>query len=172
MAGIPVSSPCNNSFLHGIQIDHSVLEISTILAGSVENITAGQPVTLDVSGTADQGKIVVVPGNVKVLGLAKSNKNQYIDETLGYTGIYGSGKMAVQCKGLVVVRPSYFQTSLGIVTVQVWDGTIVAGLNPLTKLYATTAGLISTNVLSETYIGYVLQAPTASDMSLRMCLDC
>ena len=80
--------------------------------------------------------------------------------------------MAVLCKGLVVVRPSYFQTSLGVVTVQVWDGTIVAGLNPLTKLYATAAGLISTNALSETYIGYVLQAPTASDFSLRMCLDC
>jgi hypothetical protein len=171
---IPVSSPVNSTYLHGIQADRSVLEISTILAGSPLNITAGQPVTLDVSGTADQGKIVLVQGNVKVLGLAKSNKNQYIDETLGYTGIQGSGKMATQCKGIVTVRPSIFlDSSTGnTITVSIWDGTIVAGLNPMTKLYATAAGLISTNYMSNTYIGQVLHAPTASSFALQILLDC
>jgi hypothetical protein len=170
---IPVSSPVNNSYLHGIQIDHPVLEISTLYAGSVNNMTAGQPVTLDATSGDDRGKIVAVSGNVKVLGLAKSNKNQYIDETLGYTGIYGSGKMAVQCKGIVTVRPSYFlNPDDSVSTVMIWDGTIVSGLNTMTKLYATAASLISTNAMSNTYIGFVLKSPTASDFALQIYLDC
>ena len=170
---IPVSSPVNASYLHGISIDHPILEISTIMAGSTNNITAGQPVTIDATNGVDRGKIVLVTDNVKVLGLAKSNKNQFIDETLGYTGIYGSGKMAVQCKGLVTVRPSYFAlTDDSTVMIPCWDGTIVSGLDPQTKLYATAAGLISANALSNTYIGFVIQAPTASDFALQIYLDC
>ena len=169
----PVSSPVNETYLHGLLVDYSILEISTMYAGSVNNITAGQPVTVDCSNGADRGKIVRVNGNVRVLGLAKSHKNEYIDETFAYTGLEFAGKMAVQSKGIVTVRPSYFLINdRETATVPCWDGSITAGLNPQTPLFSTSDGLISANEMSNTFIGYVIRPPTAMDFSLQILLEC
>jgi hypothetical protein len=175
---IPVSVPISNIYLHGLQVDKHVVEIDEIAVSSTAVIYAGNAVVLDTTTNGGVVKIATTTSN-KIMGLAKSSKNSYVDETKGdIGGIYGSNCMSVVCKGIVTVRHSYYLAVNGsIVTVKGYDDTnITVATDPMTALYITSAGVI-TNTTGKAgsgafSIGFLLQAPTAAQPAIQVYLDC
>jgi len=160
-------------FDHAIQVEKPLLESSDLAADATVTLFAGQPVRISAALA-----VVPVTTDVKVFGLSKVNKNAYVDETAGALGgIYGSGKVTVVNKGIVTLRHNYFQTNSGATaTVYTFDeGTLIA-VAPMTALYASTVGNISTSAgaagTTNCKIGYVLVAPTATVKAMQIMLDC
>jgi len=164
---IPVSSK-QDLFIHGINVDKSILEFSDLPVDPNATINAGSPVTIDPTSN----KIVAVTSDVKCFGLSKSNKNAYVDETYGSFGAYGSGRLTVVVKGIVTVRFNYFIDSSGaLVTVKTFDDSKT--YVPMQELYVDSSGLITNvNTLSNTKLGYVLVPPTSTSKVMQFVLDC
>jgi hypothetical protein len=167
---MPIESSGQQIYSHGITVNYRILEDATKLVKSDAVIYAGRAVTMDPT----TGLIIAGGGNVRTYGLAKSNKNSYVDETKGSFGAYGSGKMTTVLKGLVTVRPNYFVASdETIAKIKVYDDTILATYQYLQALYVDTNGLI-TNVTTQgnTLLGYCTKPPTSTDETMEISLDC
>lgn len=157
----------NNIFSNALQIDKPVLEFNDALVSPTFSIYCGNCVSLDAGGA-----VVPATTNVKVLGLAKVNKNAYVDETAGALGgIYGSGKMGVVVKGIVTLRHNYFQSaSTGAVTeVKTFAET---SYTPMAALFQNaSAQLSSSGAVSSVTVGFVL-AYSSTNKALQVFLDC
>jgi hypothetical protein len=82
-----------------IYVRYKVLEDATKEVTVASTFFAGGPVSIDTTS----GKLVPTGSDVKVYGLAKFQKNTYLDEVTGTSpsGIYGSGRGTVVVKGIV-----------------------------------------------------------------------
>lgn len=123
-----------------------------------------------------------VAANVLPYGIAKFNKNSYIDETFDRLGTYGGGKGTVIQLGRVSLCNNVFRTSEGgIVTEFAFDTSLT--YTPMQKLYvnldpASPALGKITNVLDgavnlngDTFFGYVANwYPSATQPVLEVLL--
>jgi hypothetical protein len=152
----------------GINVDYRILEDAVNPVNASAEIYAGRPVVLDASGYVSP-----VTSDVPVYGLAKANKNSYIDETRGAYGAYGSGQMAVVVLGIVTVRHNVFYGSDGS---ENKVETYVTGLNYnyMDKLYVDTetGKITNDDTASNTFIGYCLSSisSSATDDAMRILL--
>lgn len=116
----------------GINPDDVKMEDSTKIV-KVEDTTiyGGMPLAL----YSDAGVIKLasfkyladnsIAANVKPYGIAKFNKNSYIDETFDQLGMYGSGKGTVIQLGRISLMNNVFRTSVGgVVKVFGFDSTL------------------------------------------------
>ncbi|MEM7827537.1 MAG: hypothetical protein QXD72_02400 [Candidatus Aenigmatarchaeota archaeon] len=136
-----------------------LLEDSTKPCNVDAVIYSGRPVTLNADG-----EVVPVTANKTVYGLAKSNKNQYIDEVFDPRGMYGSGKIAVVVLGIVDVYHNIYTLQDGT-EVKIDNFDTAQTYNVMDPLYVELTneekiGII-TNVTDEnndkTFLGYVLE---------------
>lgn len=138
-----------------------VLEDATRdLATGVE-IYEGQPVSLNSSG-----KVIPATAGTIVYGVSKLDANQYRNFAFGEYGAFGTGKLTVQCKGIVRVKASIFNkievdtstTVASPVTVNLYDTT--KHYVPGQALYVDGTGLISNTPTDKTsLLGRVVAAP-------------
>jgi len=124
-----------------IYVRYRILEDSTKEVDTTTTIYAGLPLTLD---TTSQ-KLIPVDAEVKVYGLAKFQKNSYMDEVTGTapSGIYGSYRGTVVAKGIVDVKTQMiFTISSGAEkTIDLVDTS--SGLVPMAPLYVGATGISS-----------------------------
>ena len=170
----------------GINMDKLVLSDSQRTVKEDAVVYAGRPVALDSSSlVVDFGNDATSggAGNVRIYGLARANKNSYINEAKGATGAYGSGQIDVAIMGLATLRDNVFsQTGSSTdVTKPTFDSalTYAVGEELWVNLGADAAkrGLI-TNVKvtsggdqnDSTFVGYVVRPPSASDTSMTILL--
>jgi len=155
-----------------LQIRYKVLEDATKDVKSDAVIYSGRPVQLTADGVKE------VDANVRPYGLAKANKNSYIDETSNSFGMYGSGKLTVVCNGIVEVSHNVYEVGDTSVTVKVYDD--AQSYNVGDKLYVelTDAGKlgmitnqVSSGVNDNTYLGIVTKAPSSSDPVMQIRLE-
>lgn len=74
-------------------------------------------------------------GNIKPYGLAKFNKNAYIDETFDQQGMYGSGKGTAIQLGRVTLMNNIFRTVAGGVTPKFGFVESITDYAPMQELY-------------------------------------
>jgi len=171
----------------GVNSDNTYLEDSTKTVDTTETlIFAGRPVYIDGSGAPALTPVLHAydanSNNLRVYGIAKFNKNVYIDETKGALGgIYGGGKGTVVKKGIVSIRPiSFILSNDTELTVDMYNSalTYLVGQPLYVELYnASKLGQI-TNVLDTTHtgagvngttlLGYVTKPPSATDPVLEL----
>ena len=70
---------------------YRVLEDASKEVDTTKTFFAGLPVTIDTIASGQ--KLIPVAADVKVYGLAKFQKNSYIDEVVDDFGFYGSKKL-------------------------------------------------------------------------------
>jgi hypothetical protein len=154
------------------------LEDASKFATSASVIYCGRPVMQSTAVDANIGKILQANVNQLVYGLAKMNKNAYVDETSDTFGMYGSGKMCVVVSGLVDVTHNIYTATDGTeTTVKTFDDTLTYAIGE--PLYvAVVTGLI-TNVKvtapgatrnDNTFLGYVTSVPSTTDLTLGIFL--
>ena len=139
---------------------YRVLEDPTKAVDTSKTIYAGRAVTLNASGA-----VTPVVDDSKVYGLAKFQKNVYMDEVSGTnpSGVYGSGRGTVVVKGIVDVCPNVFTLTDGTeCTIANWD---VAGCYlPMAPLYVKDELLTTDSCCSATLLGYVLNYDATSSV--------
>jgi hypothetical protein len=146
------------------------LEDSTKTVKSDAVIYSGRPVTLYRTPGDDLGKIVPVTDEAsRVYGLAKFQKNSYLDEVVDDFGFYGSKKGTVIVTGIVEVTHNVFTDPSGVeTTVKNYDdaqtylpmqGLFVELTNPA-KLGMITNQASAAN--NETFLGFVLGIDTTN----------
>jgi len=159
-------------FTHGINIEKALLEWNDATVTAAVTINAGGCVRLD--STTGPATLVPVTTDVKVLGLAKSNKNIYVDEVGGALGgIYGSGKMGVIIKGIVTLMSNYYQDPVtGVINeFKTFDGT---SFTKGAAVYASATSIINTTGASGTTnckVGSVLDY-NSTTKTLQILVDC
>lgn len=169
----------------GINMDKLVLSDSQRTAKDSAVIYAGRPVALDSNGlVVDFGNDATSggAGNVKIAGLARANKNSYINEAHGSNGSYGSGMIDMAIMGLATLRDNVFsQTSGPDITKGSFDSSVTYAVND--ALYvnqssdATKRGMITNDKQTSggaqndsTFVGYVVRPPSVSDTSMTILL--
>jgi len=169
----------------GLNTKYRVLEDSTKAVDIAAVVYAGRAVSLEASGAnagmlLDAGSV----GNVRPYGLAKFNKNTYIDETSGAYGAYGSGQGTVVMNGIVSVQANAFVTDAGTeVIVPTFDAsflTAAVGAPVYVNLTAGASfGQLTTTLVSsgagqndQTLLGYLnaLPADVNSPAEIRVAL--
>jgi len=157
-------SPGQSMFVYGINVDYRAMEDSTKYVDPSAVLYPGRPVRLTSTSLVKNSD-----GSTITFGLAKSNKNSYVDDTFGEFGAYGSGKMSVVVLGMVTVRPNLYVKSDGTIdTINVWDTTKTYLVNDY--LYCNASGLItndSTGVTGSKF-GYVLKPPATEDVTMEI----
>lgn len=162
--GIEVKSPVS------VQYAESPVNSSAV-------IFSGRPVTLNSSG-----ELVALVENKKALGLAKFNKNTYIDETMGAWGMYGSRKGTVIVQAIVDISPNYFVAADGVETVVANYTADLLTAAPMSAVYVVTSGTDAgklTTILVEsetgqndlTKVGYLLVAPSETNPIARILVS-
>lgn len=160
----------------GIEVKSPIsLQYAECIVKSDAVVYSGRPVTIS------NGELVPVITNVKALGLAKFNKNSYINEVIGAFGMYGSGRGTVIISGIVDVSPNYFVQSDGSeISVANYTNDVI-GAAEMSPLYIVTdgadAGKLTTVLVTNgagqndaTKIGYLLVAPSATNPIAKILL--
>ena len=146
------------------------MEDSTKTVKPTATIYSGRPVSLHAAADADQGSIEDITAEVIVYGLAKFQKNSYIDEVVDDFGFYGSKKGTVILSGVVEVTHNVFSDPYTGVetTVKTYDD--AQSYAPMTPLYVeltdtTKIGQITsvtTSANNGTFLGYALALDTTN----------
>jgi hypothetical protein len=146
------------------------MEDSTKLVKSDAVIYSGRPVTLYRTPGADLGKIVPVTEEAsRVYGLAKFQKNSYVDEVVDDYGFYGSKKGTVIVTGIVEVTHNVFTDPAGVeTTVKTYDDAqtylpmqgLFVELTDVIKIGQITNQAAAAN--NETFLGFCLAIDTTN----------
>jgi ribosomal protein L30/L7E len=161
----------------GIEVKSTVSVVDCVsTVDQTKTFYAGRAVTID----STSKKLIPVEANLKPLGLAKFNKNTYVDETLNNYGMMGSGLGTTVMFGTVEVSPNYFTIADGT---EVVVDNFVAGMTaaaPLAPIYVVTAagadlGKLTPTLVAPgpgqnelTVVGYLLVAPTTETPIMKM----
>jgi hypothetical protein len=118
---------------------------------------------------ADQFSVEDITAEVIVYGLAKFQKNSYVDEVVDDFGFYGSKKGTVIVSGIVEVTHNVFTDSVGTeTTVKTYDDAqayapmapLYVELTDTTKIGQITS--VTTSANNGTFLGYVLGIDTTN----------
>jgi hypothetical protein len=156
-----------------MNVDYKGVEIGTIPGKTSVTYVAGMAVYLNTSGQADNPV-----ASARVLGLVKeTNSSGVLNEVTGQYSIYGSGDVAVLCRGIATVRQSVYNG----VSYQVYDQTKTYAYGD--EIYATPATGVLTNVqpagtgpngLTSLRVGRILVKPTnpANGDPMQITVEC
>jgi hypothetical protein len=149
------------------------------------NIFAGRALQIVTSG-ANAGLIGSVTVNAPCYGLSKINRNNYIDETAGAFGAYGSGQVTAILSAIVTVQSNAFTLDNETVqTVQSFDSSFVNAV-PMSPVYTNLVpsgadfGMLTVNLISsggsaagqndQTFIGYLTVPPASITSAAEILL--
>jgi len=147
------------------------MEDSTKLVRPDAVIYSGRALSLRPNVDANQGTLQPTLSNILVYGLAKFQKNSYLDEVVDDYGFYGSKKGTVILSGIVEVTDNVFTDPAGVeTTVHTYDTTLTyAPGQPLyVDLTSGDPAIIGTitNVVGApndaTFLGYCLAVDTTN----------
>ena len=141
---------------------YKVIEDSTKTVNTAAVIYSGRPVSLNASG-----ELVAAATDALVYGLARFQKNTYVDEVVDDFGFYGSKKGTVIVEGIVEVTQNVFTDSVGTeTTVKTYDDTLTYVPNEPLYVDITNTTYVITNVKdganAATFLGYVLAIDTTN----------
>jgi hypothetical protein len=160
----------------GVFVRMKGIEDSTKTVTTTATIYAGRPVTLHAAVDANQGNVEDITSEVMVYGLAKFQKNSYVDEVVDDFGFYGSRKGTVILSGIVEVTHNVFTDNVGTeTTVKTYDDAqTYAPMQPLYVELTDTAKIgqitnVTTTANNATFLGYCL-ASDATNKVLQILL--
>lgn len=138
-------------------------------------ITEGQAVKLDSSGN-----LAAATATAKVYGIAKCDSNAFRDFAFGEFGAFGSGKLTVITRGVLLLAQSVYNqveadssttSSSSPTTIKVWDDAMTYAVGE--PLYVSAGGLITNSAAGgkQSLLGKVLSTPAQNGGFLELELD-
>lgn len=171
----------------GINMDKLVLSDSQRSVKDTAVIYAGRPVALDSNSlVVDYGNDATSggAGNVRISGLARANKNAFVNEASGSFGMFGSGQIDIAIMGIATLKANVFSSTSDSnvdLTKPTFDESLTYAVGDSLWVDqgsdATKRGLINNVKLTSgaaqndnTFVGYVVRPPSASDSSMTILL--